>query len=528
MLLFMCGCVNDPTAYSPESDFTVDEAKQFFESNAEDLRQVGFSPEALSRAATGNLIPEWKSAKIIHQGDITTIEVPIDGELSRVARISRLSSTKKLYAYVSGVTTRLIIQHHKQSGSERQFLVTMIDNSQQAFKKVKAPDYISRSDYSGYIIISSVAGEYLDSYRSDDGKWTRVFMAPGTAEDLDDPQNVGLSLMSAEASPAAYVLGETGGGGSGSICPKCWTYSCICCRYCNGSGCSSCMVVVYPTCSKCGFSGPNAHLGQCRCCPSCRLYPCRCTSACVVCLRNPCICSAYSCSYCGSKYCNGSCQSGGGTTPPSPIDPTNPSEPNYTQSPTEPVKPWDSDCFCVRGTPGQGIPGGLYGANRIGNNGDQRTHQGVDIGVRIGYPVYAIYSGKINRLVTGQPNRMPANLRDGVKYDKSKGYPVGYKGDKDAAGNRIRIYSEINGTSFETYYMHLDQGNPFNLYVGKPVNAGEMIGYTGISGNSYPDSPVLHIQMNRGDKVTQTFDPTIFLPFINKAGRCSSSNCINK
>lgn len=208
---------------------------------------------------------------------------------------------------------------------------------------------------------------------------------------------------------------------------------------------------------------------------------------------------------------------GGGVNPPKPTIP------DYTKPPTTPKKPLDGECFCVRGTPGQGVKGGLYGAARNGN----RKHQGIDLGVNIGKPVYAAFSGTITKLVTTQPNRVPKGQRTEL-HNKDTGYPLTYNGDDNSAGNRIRIYSDINGTKFETTYMHLNQGNRHNLKNGGRVNAGDVIGYTGISGNSYPNSPVLHLQTNKDRNYGQHFDPAIFFPFINKTGTCGSPNCINK
>ena len=309
-LLFIAGCSYEPIEYKNDSNFTVTHAKAFFENKATDLQNVCFGLEVKSRSTDySNITPDWKSAKITQTGKITTLEIPLGGDVGKVARTTRMSNLKTLYGFTTRVTTKLVVQKHMESETPRQFVVTMIDDWMQR------GDWIGNcygpSDYSGYVIISAVTGEYLESFQSVNGYWKRVYMAPGTREDLEDSQNASLYLLGSDASPATYNMGE----GGSSRCSNCGNVLsvCTCCKRCGGVGCSECMVTVYPTCPKCGYTGPGAASGSCRCCPFCHNYPCTCGIP-----PDP----VWYCPQCGSQYCNGNCSpEGSGSESTDPTDP---------------------------------------------------------------------------------------------------------------------------------------------------------------------------------------------------------------
>lgn len=327
IILLLVSCTHEPIDYGESSNFTIADAKDYFEDNATDLRNVSFNSEVISRSfERENVTPDWKSAKITQTGKIITVEIPLDGDVCKIARTSRMNGAKKLYGFATKVTTKLVVQRHAESGICRQFVVTLVDGLSQSFLKNETRNYCDKTNYSGYIIISAVTGEYLESFRSINGRWERVYMAPGTKEDLEDTRNASIHLLGADASSATYSFGE----GGSERCPNCGNVlsMCTCCKNCGGKGCSECTVIVYPTCPKCHYTGPGATTGSCYCCPQCHNYPCTCRNVCPFCLSDPCVCALFSCPYCGSRYCNGSCQGGGGTTP----DP-DPDECHHAQCP---------------------------------------------------------------------------------------------------------------------------------------------------------------------------------------------------
>lgn len=306
-LLLLVGCTEAPLDFQGPPDFTIAHARAFFEEYATDLRGVSFGEEAMSRSIDcSNITPDWGSAKITQTGKITTVEIPLDGEACKVARTSRMINSKTLYGFTTRVTTKLVVQKHVKAESPRQFVVTMIDGLSRGLQKNETSNCYGTSDFSGYVIVSSVTGEYLESFQSDNGCWTRVYMAPGTKEDLEDSRNVGIHLLGSDASLATYSMGE----GGTSRCSNCGNVSsmCTCCKQCGGKGCSKCTVVVYPTCPKCHYTGPGATSGSCWCCSICHNYPCTCSTS-----PNP--DPVWTCPKCGSRYCTGNCPTGGGANP---------------------------------------------------------------------------------------------------------------------------------------------------------------------------------------------------------------------
>ena len=321
-LLFLVGCTEDPLEFQSSSDFTVSHAKAFFEEHATDLRGVNFKKEANSRNTDcSNITPSWRSAKITQTGKITTIEIPLDGDACKAARTFRMTNSKTLYDFTTKVTTKLIVQKHVEAKSPRQFVVTMVHGLSQKLQKNEIANCYGTSDFSGYVIVSSVTGKYLEAFQSDNGHWTRVYIAPGTKKDLKDSQNTGMLLLGGDSFPDTYDMGESGT----SRCFNCGNVlsMCTCCKQCKGKGCSECIVIVYPTCPKCDYTGPGASSGYCMCCSSCHNYPCTCSTS-------PDPAPVWPCSKCGSLYCNGNCQTGGGSVP---TEPEKPKECQHKQCP---------------------------------------------------------------------------------------------------------------------------------------------------------------------------------------------------
>lgn len=116
-----------------------------------------------------------------------------------------------------------------------------------------------------------------------------------------------------------------------------------------------------------------------------------------------------------------------------------------------------------------------YGKNKITATfpkyPDGTRHDGVDIGVPIGTPVYAAASGEVIR----------------SKYYLTGNYSGGYS---DGYGNYVMIYHG----DYTTLYAHLQYKKVVS--VGQYVKKGDIIGYTASTGNS--TGPHLHFEIRKG------------------------------
>ena len=111
-------------------------------------------------------------------------------------------------------------------------------------------------------------------------------------------------------------------------------------------------------------------------------------------------------------------------------------------------------------------------------DGTPRYHWGIDLEAKVGTPVYSMYSGVVLRTETDHPDRY----------------------EEKSFGNCIVTENEVKGSDRKVYlqYSHLQYGRPVavNPRTGKPfergdrVFAGDLIGYTGKTGNAFYDTDV--------------------------------------
>jgi len=135
------------------------------------------------------------------------------------------------------------------------------------------------------------------------------------------------------------------------------------------------------------------------------------------------------------------------------------------------------------------IGGAIWGNNyRKNEDGSPKHHQGIDFATYIGEPVYSMFDGVVlTDPIVSQPERV------------NKKYPPGYNGDKNNAGNRIKIASNVNGNNLVIAYWHLQTGGVINPRTGQiyksgdQVIVGDIVGYAGITGNANPSVPHLHL-----------------------------------
>ena len=94
-----------------------------------------------------------------------------------------------------------------------------------------------------------------------------------------------------------------------------------------------------------------------------------------------------------------------------------------------------------------------------------RRHKGVDMMAPHGTPIYAMHAGRITRL-----------------------------NNSGLGGISIYMFADDGN---EYYYTHL-QGYADGVFVGKRVDAGDLIAYNGSTGNASASAPHLHMQIHPG------------------------------
>lgn len=148
--------------------------------------------------------------------------------------------------------------------------------------------------------------------------------------------------------------------------------------------------------------------------------------------------------------------------------------------------------------------GGTFGWTR--SSGTQE-HSGLDLEASLGTPVYAMYSGTVHVIESGAKNEH----------------------ERRSYGNEIVIECVVNGQTLYFQYAHLQYGNPVAInprtwepfQEGDEVFAGDMIGYSGKTGNAFRDKdvPVKHLHLGVSTnwssisrKLNNWIDPS---PYIN-------------
>jgi murein DD-endopeptidase MepM/ murein hydrolase activator NlpD len=137
------------------------------------------------------------------------------------------------------------------------------------------------------------------------------------------------------------------------------------------------------------------------------------------------------------------------------------------------------------------LSGGTYGYTRTDANGKKKFHGGVDLYAEPGTETFAIYKGKVEWTLDF----------------KNKGW-----------GKCILAKVELPTRTCWTLYAHLSE-----IYVkkGTPLEAGTLIGLTGISGNGDSNYPHLHFEAwlstsagKKGSAEEYRFDPLEMLGFL--------------
>ena len=310
----------------------VEEARSYFEGNATDLSmpQLMMPPETKTDdiLSGGNLVPVWDRFITAENDRFTTFEIPLSRDFAmRAAMFYPQDGKHKFVTENVRVQSNLVIRKSKKSGNFNYFVSTVIGSSAVPAEKDNNPwRYLgSRKGFNGYVIISNVEGDILETFYYRNGN--RFFITLKNQAQRDSLCTNRFGFIVGRSMPltkgGSYETGE-----SQSLCIFCnkplVDYECDCPGWQN----SKPVMGEYVYCDKCGMLKGHCVCGN---------YPCP------LCGKEPCECSGqeYNCEYCGSPYCNGRCQSegdnrGGGDNTPTP-DPEEEPQDLYTVTIAEPV-----------------------------------------------------------------------------------------------------------------------------------------------------------------------------------------------
>lgn len=141
----------------------------------------------------------------------------------------------------------------------------------------------------------------------------------------------------------------------------------------------------------------------------------------------------------------------------------------------------------VEGVAPDGVPDTFNAARSAGR------HQALDILAPRGTPVLSADAGRVFKLRTN-------------------------------ANGGITVYAIDSQEQFIYYYAHLDRYRP-GLSEGAPLQAGDVIGYVGTSGNAPPNIPHLHFQVMRYRRDGRWWDGLPVNPhvFLSRPGKRRTS-----
>lgn len=161
--------------------------------------------------------------------------------------------------------------------------------------------------------------------------------------------------------------------------------------------------------------------------------------------------------------------------PSPPTQPTQPAQPTQPTQPTQPPRSSGSyTCNTGRRSTHSNDSGfispldtNLVVTSVVGLRnvwGGSRVHRGIDFSAKKGTELYAAYEGVVEH--------------------------AGWAGKGDSAGFYVRIKHTINGRTYYTFYMHMDE---IKVKKGDHIAKGCFIGFSGGSGKDGRDSCVPHL-----------------------------------
>ena len=318
IFLFALSCQKDEgTKQNDPNSLTLQQAKEYFESNTETLQFLKFLPcspstksqDSLNASSIliSNMVIDWDNTFIGETSDQYYAEIPIKmiSPLSAIIYDGIGHYNKNIHKV--GVNVSMLIMQNKATGLLEHREVIGVGSFSVSNSNSIYPYSSDKSGFNGYLIFCNESGEYLNSIVFSQGISRSSQLYNGNFAKVDslgrDIHFRGISFMINKG-----VLTKGGGGsssGEDNICPICNAHNTI--SYINGMYyCSACMSY---------FMSAVDFI-----CPDCSYPFTNCQCICLKCgfVKSQCKCLPEEgeeenlCPYCYTPGCTGQCQSGNG------------------------------------------------------------------------------------------------------------------------------------------------------------------------------------------------------------------------
>ena len=308
LMMFIISACEASFLDKPENqDFPLQQAKEYSLQNSPCLKMPSSKPLLKSTPDGGELEPLWEEAKY-HEIQFPdkiakTYEVPLERKNGIEAILLKNPDQS---AEPAKMNSSLIVQEFVQgeNKSQRQIIATIIGNDSKGNVNSPAFRYMgSRATFSGFMIVSTTAGQIVNIFQYVNGERTTVYLKQDKNKHVTDNYYLGLRLMNSVQTKAA-------GDGEGTVhgmCHMCGQTTDIYPKY--GNICATCLgdtefldeIVVTPGDDNDGGGGSN----YCDLCGG----SCDCLkNGSIICLCTPGENPGTGCTHCHEPGCNGECQ----------------------------------------------------------------------------------------------------------------------------------------------------------------------------------------------------------------------------
>lgn len=258
------------------TSFNIEEAKMSFANNFNNALSTKSPNEAYYSLAGGDYTPVWEMAKANENNNVWSLEVPIISDLQIVLR-------NKSTEIITVAERKLLFIKNKETHTVNSFI--MVSSTAETKSSNSNFEHLAEnSSYSGYVLYSTLAGEFVNLRSYNNG----VEVANVNALDVESPHSHDCNSEECLHIDNAEIIKDILGENEYGIMPLGMGGT----EYFEGF------------CIWCGAPEPDC---WCLKCQICGQEDCKCADYCPDCNNYPCICDDHICPICGGFQTNCSC-----------------------------------------------------------------------------------------------------------------------------------------------------------------------------------------------------------------------------